>query len=573
MAKFVIETELNTKTFEKQIAELEYDLELLEKAYATGLEASGGEKNEDLKNQEIQIEKIRNKLNDLYKKQLQLNSVTKEYSNSFGNTFKKIGKMGLAVFGIRSAYSLILRSANELASRNDEIANKLTAIRSSLSNLIAPIAEALVNLVYRLLSYLNVITKKFLNIDLFKKTAKSGKSALGTAQKLRKTLAGFDEMNILNDNTGGGGGGTSGIEEAPTPDTSKFEEFVDKYSAMWKELLDIERTEMASMLLDQDKTWGLLKLGWFDTIQGIARVVTGFVDIFKGIGQLIIGIANGDEEKIKEGVTTLITGIGQILLGIVQAVLGVGEMILGAVWGVIKSIINWVYNNLIKPIGNGFTTLWTNIKSGISGVFTSIKTIAENIVKSIKEKFTALWTGLKTTFSAFATFFKNTFTKAWNGVKSLFTKGGQIFDGMKEGIANVFKNLVNAIITGINKVIKVPFDKINSLLNKIHDIEILGVTPFSGLWSKNPLKVPQIPKLAKGGIINMPSKGVPIAYGGERGQEGVIPLTDSQQMELLGEAIGRYITINANITNTMNGRIISRELQKIQQESSFANNR
>ena len=62
-------------------------------------------------------------------------------------------------------------------------------------------------------------------------------------------------------------------------------------------------------------------------------------------------------------------------------------------------------------------------------------------------------------------------------------------------------------------------------------------------------------------------------YGGYCYGEGVIPLTDSQQMALLGEAIGRYITVNANIINTMNGRIISRELQKVQNESDFAYNR
>lgn len=84
-----------------------------------------------------------------------------------------------------------------------------------------------------------------------------------------------------------------------------------------------------------------------------------------------------------------------------------------------------------------------------------------------------------------------------------------------------------------------------------------------------------VPRLASGGIINQPGRGVPLtsAIGGERGAEGVIPLTDSQQMALLGEAIGRYITINANITNTMNGRVISRELQKLNNESDFAFNR
>ena len=84
-----------------------------------------------------------------------------------------------------------------------------------------------------------------------------------------------------------------------------------------------------------------------------------------------------------------------------------------------------------------------------------------------------------------------------------------------------------------------------------------------------------LPRMAKGGIINQPGRGVMVgsAIAGERGAEGVIPLTDSQQMELLGEAIGRYITVNASITNTMNGRVISRELQKINNENDFAYNR
>ena len=72
----------------------------------------------------------------------------------------------------------------------------------------------------------------------------------------------------------------------------------------------------------------------------------------------------------------------------------------------------------------------------------------------------------------------------------------------------------------------------------------------------------------------MPGRGVNDmgANIGERGAEGVIPLTNSQMMSELGKAIGQYITINANITNTMNGRVISRELQKINNNSDFARN-
>jgi hypothetical protein len=73
----------------------------------------------------------------------------------------------------------------------------------------------------------------------------------------------------------------------------------------------------------------------------------------------------------------------------------------------------------------------------------------------------------------------------------------------------------------------------------------------------------------------MPGRGVPVggAITGERGQEGVIPLTDSQQMALLGEAIGRYISINATIPVYVANRQIAREIRKIEQEDAFAGNR
>lgn len=118
-----------------------------------------------------------------------------------------------------------------------------------------------------------------------------------------------------------------------------------------------------------------------------------------------------------------------------------------------------------------------------------------------------------------------------------------------------------------------------SNLKRNLELKITGKVSTSGGsghgFAKGGVVYHSLPKLAPGGIINQPGRGVPIgsAIAGERGAEGVIPLTDSQQMALLGEAIGRYITVNANITNTMNGRVISRELQRVQNDSDFAYNR
>lgn len=102
-------------------------------------------------------------------------------------------------------------------------------------------------------------------------------------------------------------------------------------------------------------------------------------------------------------------------------------------------------------------------------------------------------------------------------------------------------------------------------------MQFLGIN----IGRKSYVYIPRFyPRLATGGIINQPGRGVPVggAIAGEAGAEGIIPLTDSQAMETLGESIGRYITINANIQNNMNGRVISRALQQIQGNRDFAYN-
>lgn len=78
-------------------------------------------------------------------------------------------------------------------------------------------------------------------------------------------------------------------------------------------------------------------------------------------------------------------------------------------------------------------------------------------------------------------------------------------------------------------------------------------------------------KLARGGIVNNPGRGVSIGtniIAGEAGPEAVLPLTDDTLQRL-----ANMIPINVTVMNTMNGRVISRELQKVQNDSDFAYNR
>lgn len=299
-------------------------------------------------------------------------------------------------------------------------------------------------------------------------------------------------------------------------------------------------------------------LNFFDSI------FTAIKGVFDGIIEFVKGVFTGNWQQAWDGIKQIFSSIWEGLKGIVKSAIvfivdiitalgltikGIVESLWNGIVSILSTVGTWIYNNVISPVAEFFSNMWQKIKEGASNA----------------------WEGIKSVFSTVAEFFKNIFTNAWTAVKNVFSVGGQIFDGIKDGIVSAFKTIVNAIINGINKVVAVPFNAINSVLDKIRSVSIAGIKPFTWVGK---ISVPKIPTLATGGIINYPNHGVMLgsAIAGEAGAEGVIPLTDSQAMETLGKAIGRYITINANITNTMNGRVISRQMKKIQLDKDFAYN-
>ena len=154
--------------------------------------------------------------------------------------------------------------------------------------------------------------------------------------------------------------------------------------------------------------------------------------------------------------------------------------IIQQVWSKIKSVLSPV----AKWIGDKFTTAVDNVKNAFSGVV---------------DFFKGIWKGIKGAFSKVTDWFKTTFQTAWEGVKKVFTTGGKVFEGIKEGIEGVFETVVNGLIGGINKVIKVPFEGINKALKAIKNVKIGPAKPFKGLISL--IDVPEIPKLATGAVI------------------------------------------------------------------------
>lgn len=122
--------------------------------------------------------------------------------------------------------------------------------------------------------------------------------------------------------------------------------------------------------------------------------------------------------------------------------------------------------------------------------------------------------------------------------------GGKIFDGIKYGIINGFKAIVNAIIKGINKVVAIPFNGINGALRKIRDISFLGISPFKGLIKE--ISVPQIPQLATGAVIPPRQKFLAMLGDQKHGTNIEAPLETIKQAnrEVMQEFMGAFSNLN-----------------------------
>ena len=210
--------------------------------------------------------------------------------------------------------------------------------------------------------------------------------------------------------------------------------------------------------------------------------------------------------------------------------------------GLFSSIPGWINTNVIQPVANFFVSLWNGLETGVTAAISAVKSVFSTVanwvnttvIQPISNFFSNLWNGfkngavsawegVKSVFSAVGSFFGSVFNTVKEKILSVFSAGGKIFLGIKDGIVSTFKTVVNAIIKGLNKVISVPFNGLNTILNKISGLEILGVSPFSWLTWRAP--VPQIPLLARGGIVNRPT----LAGIGEDGAEAIIPLENNTE--------------------------------------------
>ena len=289
----------------------------------------------------------------------------------------------------------------------------------------------------------------------------------------------------------------------------------------------------------------------FGALSDVARTATGGIET--AITTMKQSISNAIVAVIQEigaaNIESIITSIKDTLVGVVKVVGNIITFLAANKW-VLDAIMAFFVGILALGITQKITVLFTTLSAfmttnpvllGIGAVsaaifllmthveevgqffydvFTSVGQFLTGVTEGIKAAFQGVWDFVTGIFGTLASFFGSIFGSAWEAVKNVFSTGGQIFMGIVDGITNAFRTIVNAIITGINHVVAIPFNAINGFLSFLKGIDIMGIKPFD--WVAT-IDVPQIPTLAQGGIAN----GATQAVIGEAGKEAVLPLENN----------------------------------------------
>lgn len=566
------------------------------------------------------------KLEQGSEKAKRLNTNIKEASKSakgldvnIGKGVKKLGRYALAMFSIRSAYTLISRLARGVINSNDEMGQKLKAqiesITNAVTNLLAPAVKFVVNMVATLVGYLAGALKILFGIDILaKKTGKNLAGGVAKANKeMKKFLAGFDEIEKLSSDTGDDSSGANQLDAGMVlPDMSKFDDLVSKMkkalSNLWNSktvqsyfdsVYRIGKRSFDSLRLVTSNAWDNIYQSFLEMLPNLKL---GFSNMFEYWRQILEDIANVSDvwfpaitERINEFINNIFdtfrpitTFISRVWSEFTQIMLDLwnkhGAPILDEIGKFIDGAIdtfNKIWTHIIKPIVEPalafLSKMWDeHIKDILFQVGDLVGTIILEALKFYNQFIKPIVDWLAEFLEPAFRFYFNyifgivtsVFGNIFNSIKGVIGNLKGIFTGFMTFLEGIFTGDWKKIWTGLVTILKNIIGGIANIFKAPINVMIDGLNTF--IKGLNKVKIPDwvpgvggkginigtIPRLQRGAVINRPMQ----ALVGDGGREAVIPLeNDTRALEEIAALLAGFIGATGGrevINVNINGRTI-----------------
>lgn len=260
----------------------------------------------------------------------------------------------------------------------------------------------------------------------------------------------------------------------------------------------------------------------FDNIsQGISTIVDALTGAYNQyIQPTLLRMAKSWDDFYQSGLKPV---IGKSL-----EVIGKLAELIGMLWkDYLAPLVAWVIDFLAPILSTAIENISKLVKIAVENIIGIIKgflTILEGVIDFISGVFTGNWSkawgGIKQVFKGIVdTFFAialaplqrllgwvtSTFIGGW---RTAWNSAGKIFGTVFDGLKNAAKVPLNWVIDKINQVLR----GINGMTSTINQIPGVNIG-----------QIKEIPKLARGGVIDNPT----IAMVGEAGREAVVPLENN----------------------------------------------
>ena len=304
--------------------------------------------------------------------------------------------------------------------------------------------------------------------------------------------------------------------------------------------------------------------------QAIEKALAGF-DTADILGKDNKGTIGGADVKNIKKYTGELKDIPKWLQKIIDSKAKIDVLFSGAKEGA-KLMVDYIedgwewlkkYNPFIALITGG----WESAKQAIDNCVQKVKEFFDNFKKNhpVLSRVLEIFVPIA--------FFADLISSNWDSIKSAIGKCCDVAKDLYNWFKDIF-NKVEDILDDLDLIGKNPIanlgEKVGSssaVKSGVKKSTSSGSALLSGLFS-GAKKIFGV-GLASGGIVNNPGPGVPLSQinVGEKGPEAVLPLTDGTLQRLAS-----MIPVQIELTNTIDGRVLSRRLETIRQNNAFSRN-
>ena len=307
----------------------------------------------------------------------------------------------------------------------------------------------------------------------------------------------------------------------------------------------------------------LVAIGVFVTLIGIVMMVKA----------ALVALATGASVAAAIATGAMVAAVGLIIGGIgalVAYAMGAGEGIKGLLIGLLGALLVFVGAVILLP---GVIT---------AAIIAAIVFLIATVIRyweEIKAFFVAAWnwfvSGLTSIYNWVVDFVGGLISWVINGIVGLGKGLIDGFVGMIDWVGGLISGFVDFISGAVGSIIsffvdmpgniadglwagfKSVFNGLAKIYNDFADMMTFEIPDWVPIVGGEEFKLPKIPYLAKGGIVNSPT----LAMIGEDGPEAVVPLNRKNNPDGIGLGGGMTVNINVGgVTDRTDKKQLAREI-------------